>query len=420
MENLIGYLIAAAVVVIMAIVVFIKTNLEICAPNEVMIFSGRRHKTPDGQVVGYRVVRGGRALRMPFVESVSRLSLNAMPIELDVSGALTRGVIPLDLKAMANVKVAGSSGQGLDNAIERFLGKSPATIATTAREIVEGAIRGVVATMSPEEANASRLQLAQRVSEDAGQDLQRMGLILDTLKIQELSDEKGYLEALARKKNAEVQRDARIVEARSDAEAAQQEAEAKRQAEIAAIDSQRSVTEADLAFKVQQAEWASDANRAEERAGLAGDIARMEEQRALEEQRVEANRLKFTAEVVVPAEAEKQALQNRAAGQAAATFEEGRAKAEALELLRQQWQQKDSRELFLIQLLPEIVDKVATVMSENLHVERLTVVDNGNGGGVPQLVGNVAGSVNAFMEQVKTLTGVDLARIAEKRNGVQD
>jgi flotillin len=420
MENLIGYLIAATVVVIMAIIVFIKTNLEICAPNEVMIFSGRRHKAPDGQVVGYRVVRGGRALRMPFVESVSRLSLNSMPIELDVSGALTSGVIPLDLKAMANVKVAGSSEQGLDNAIERFLGKSPATIATTAREIVEGAIRGVVATMSPEEANANRLQLAQQVSEDAGQDLQRMGLILDTLKIQEISDEKGYLEAFARKKNAEVQRDARIVEARSDAEAARQEAEAKRLAKIAAIDSQKSVTEADLAFRVQQAEWASDANRAEERASLAGEIARMEEQKALEEQRVEANRLKYTAEVVVPAEAEKQALQSRAAGQAAATYEEGRAKAEALELLRQQWQQEDSRELFLIQLLPEIVDKVATVMSENLHVERLTVVDNGNGGGVPQLVGNVAGSVNAFMEQVKTLTGVDLARIAEKRNGVQD
>jgi flotillin len=214
-----------------------------------------------------------------------------------------------------------------------------------------------------------------------------------------------------------VQRDARIVEAQSNAEAAQQEAQAKRLAEIAAIDSRKAVTEADLAFRVQQAEWASGANRAEERAHLAGDIARMEEQRSLEEQRVEANRLKYQAEVVVPAEAEREAEQAKAIGRSAFTFEEGKAKAEALELLRKQWEQQDSRDLFLIQLMPEIVDKVATVMSDNLHVERLTVVDNGSGGGVSQLVGNVAGSVNAFIEQVKTLTGVDLAKLAENRLG---
>jgi flotillin len=324
-------------------------------------------------------------------------------------------VIPVNVKAMANVKVAGSAAAGLDNAIERFLGKSPAVIATTAREIVEGAMRGVLATLEPEEANAGRLRLAESVAGEARQDLERLGLILDTLKIQELTDDKGYLEAIARKKNAEVQRDARIVEAKADAEAAESEAESKRLAEIAAIASRRSVTEAELAFRVQQAEWSTGANQAEERARLAGDIARMEAQRSLEAQRVEANRLKYEAEVVVPAEAERDAERSRAVGRAANTFEEGKAKAEALELLRAQWEQADSRDLFLIQLLPEIVDKVATVMADNLHVERLTVVDNGSGGGLPQLVGGVAGSVAAFMEQLKTLTGVDLAKLANGR-----
>ena len=91
---------------IMAIIIFIKTNLKICEPNEVMIFSGRKYRDKE-KIKGYRVIRGGRALKIPFVETVSRMSLNAMPIEMDVNGALTKAVIPVNLKAMANIKIAG-------------------------------------------------------------------------------------------------------------------------------------------------------------------------------------------------------------------------------------------------------------------------------------------------------------------------
>jgi flotillin len=343
-----------------------------------------------------------------------------MPIEMDVTGALTKGTIPVNVKAMANIKIAGSLEQGLSNAIERFLGKSPTAIAATAREILEGTLRGILATLEPEEANANRITLAQQVAKEAREDMQRMGLVLDTLKIQEIKDDKGYLEAIARKKNAEVQRNARIVEATSNAEASQKEAESKRIAEIAEIESKKAVAKSELEFKAAQAEWRAEANRADERAKLAGDIARMEETKDLEAKRVDTNRLKYQAEVVIPAEAEKEALSLKAVGQAAYTFEEGKAKAEALKLLREQWEREDSRELFMIQLLPELVSHVSKVIASNLNVERLTVVDGGgggNGGGLPHLVGSLAGSVNSFFEQMKTLTGLDMVRLLEERHG---
>ena len=399
---------------IMAIIIFIKTNLKICEPNEVMIFSGRKYRDKE-KIKGYRVIRGGRALKIPFVETVSRMSLNAMPIEMDVNGALTKAVIPVNLKAMANIKIAGSEEQGLGNAIERFLGKGPNVIVGIAREIVEGTMRGVIATMMPEEANANRLAFAQQVATDARVDLERMGLILDTLKVQKIVDDKGYLDAIARKKNAEVQRDARIVEAQSNAEASKKESESKKLAEIAEIEAKKSVVEAERAFRVQQAEWTAEANKAEERAKVAGEISRMEEMKVLEAKRVDANRLKYEAEVVIPAEAEKEARMKKAAGDAAYTYEEGKAKAEALRLLREQWERQDSKDLFMIQLLPELVDKVTKVIASNLTVERLTVVDGGNGGGLPHLVGSLAGSVNAFLEQIKTLTGLDIAKVMEER-----
>ncbi len=399
----------------MALVIFIKTHLEVCEPNEIMIFSGRKHRTEDGRTVGYRVIRGGRRLRTPFVETVSRMSLNTVPIELTVKGALTSGVIPVNVKGMANVKIAGSEEDGLANAIERFLGKDSRVVAETAQEIIEGTMRGLVATMLPEEANANRREFARRVAEEARADLGRMGIVLDTLKIQEISDEKDYLGAVARRKNAEVQRDARIAEAESNAEASRAESEAKKRAELAEIQARRAVTEAERAFRVEESQWTADVRREEERAKLAGEIARMIETKALERERVEANQLKYEAEVVIPADAERQALEKKAVGEAAYTFEEGRAKAEALKLLRAQWEKEGSRDLFMIQLLPEIVDKVAAVVASNLQVERLTVVDTGNGGGIPQLVGSLASSVNAFLEQIKTLTGQDLAANAGQR-----
>ncbi len=403
------------VLVIMAVIIYIKANMKICEPNEVMIFSGRQFKDKDKKTVGYRVIKGGRGLKIPLIETVRTISLSTMPIEMDVAGALTRGTIPVNVKAMANIKIAGTMEDGLGNAIERFLGKSATAIATTAREILEGTLRGILATMQPEEANANRIALGQQVAKEAREDMQRLGLVLDTFKIQEIKDDKGYLEAIARKKNAEVQRDARIVEAESNAEARKKESEGKEIAEIAEIQSRRSVVETEMNFRVQQAQWKADANRAEEKAKVAGEISRMEETKTLEARRVETNKLKYQADVIIPAAAEKEALLMKAAGEAASTFEEGKAKAEALRLLREQWEHPNSKDLFMIQLMPELVGHVSRVIASNLSVERLTVVDGGgSGGGIPHLVGNLAGSVNSFFEQMKTMTGLDLARLIEE------
>jgi flotillin len=410
------------VIALMVIVIYIKANMKICTPNEVMIFSGRKFKGKGQDAVGYRIIRGGRALKVPLIETVHTLSLSTIPLDMDVEGALTKGTIPVSVKVMANIKIAGSMEDGLGNAIERFLGKSPAAISATGKEIIEGTLRGALATMEPEEANSNRIALANQVAKEASEDMKRMGLILDTLKIQKLKDDSGYLDAIARKKNAQVQRDARIVEADSNAEASRKESEGKKISDIANIESRRSVIETEMDFRTQQAEWESKVNHAEEKAKMAGDISRMEELTVLEGKRVEANRLKYEAEVVIPATAEKEALLMKAVGEAATTLEEGKSKAEAIRLLREQWEQQDSKELFMIQLMPELVEKVTHVISKNLNVERLTVVDGGgNGSGLPHLVGSLAGSVNSFFEQLKTLTGLDIAGIIEeRRSGVEN
>jgi flotillin len=405
------------VIAVLIIIAFVKANLRICHPNEILVFSGKKRRLKDGTVVGYRVVKGGRGLKIPIIESVTRLPLNTIPIDLELAGALTNGVIPIDIQAMANVKIAGSEEEGLSNALERFLGRNVTDISQIARENLEGSMRGVLASLTPEEANSNRLEFAEKVVQQARSDLGRLGLVLDTFKIKNISDKQGYLDAIGRKKNAEVLRDARIVEANAEAEARLVAAEAKKNASVAERDADISIVEAENRLRVKKADLAAEANRFEAKAAVAGEIVRVEEEQKLEEQRVALNRSKYEADVVIPARAEKESMELKAMGGAANIVENGKATAEAVRLMRKEWEKEDTRELFLIQQLPEILDKVTSVVSENLSIDKVTVVDSGDGGGVPAYVRGVTGSIVAIFEQIKNATGLDIPEILHARGG---
>jgi len=414
-NTMLGIWIGIAILAGLVILAFIKANLRICHPNEILVFSGRKRKLEDGTAVGYRVIKGGRGLKIPIIESVTRLPLTTIPIDLELTGALSKGVIPIDIQAMANVKIAGSEEEGLSNALERFLGKNVTDISQVAKENIEGSLRGVLASLTPEDANSNRLEFAEKVGEQARSDLKRLGLVLDTFKIKHISDAQGYLEAIGRRKNAEVRRDARITEANAEAEARLVAAEAKKKGSVAEAEADVTIVEAENRLRVKKADLAALANQAESKAKVAGDIARIEEEQKLEEQRVKMHESKYEAEIVVPARAEKEAQELKAIGEAARIAEDGKATAEAVRVLREQWEKEDTRELFLIQQLPDILDKVTKVVADNLSIDKVTIVDSGDGRGMPAYVKGVTGSIVAIFEQIKNATGLDIPEILRTR-----
>ena len=399
----IGIALALAIVGILAIIIFIRAHVVVCAPNEAVIFSGRKK--------GYRIIRGGRGFRRPLIETVSRISLNTIPIEVTVKKALSAGMIPLDVDGMATVKIAGDPDGGLDHAVERFLGRTQHEIQTVAKQTLEGSLRGVLATRTPEEANAERLGVGEAVSEAVRKDFSQLGLVLDTFKIQHLSDTEGYLDAIGRKRSAAVRRDAKVAEARADAEARDVAASAKRDAVVAETSAEEAIVDAEHGVRMRRAERDATANQAEQVAEVAKRMARVEEERKLEEIRVARNELREKANTVVPAEASSQARALTSQGEASRIRENGKATADALAEIKAQWDDDTTREIMLLQMLPQIIDKVTHVLHDNLHVERLTVVDSGTGGAVPNHVRGLTGSIAAFLEQLKTSTGVDVPAI---------
>ena len=155
------FLAIAAVITVLVGFAIIKSFLFVGRPNEVLIFSGRDHKLPDGSTVGYRLVRGGWAVRRPVLETADRMDLRVFPVRIDTRGAYSKGGIPLNVHAIANVKIASDDGI-IHNAIERFLGRSRDEIVRVAQETLEGNLRGVLATLTPEEINENRLRFSEQ------------------------------------------------------------------------------------------------------------------------------------------------------------------------------------------------------------------------------------------------------------------
>ena len=383
----------------LAVLGIIRANLKICHPNEVLIFSGRSRTLSDGSRVGYRVIQGGRGFRIPIIEEVDSLSLNTIPIDLTVSNAYSKGGIPLMVRAIANVKISSGEHE-LNNAVERLLGKDLEEIQTIAKETLEGNLRGVVASLTPEEVNEDRLKFAKELLNEADNDLSVLGLQLDTLKIQSVEDDRGYLDAIGRQSTAQIIATAQVVEA-----------EKREQSKLAEAKADMEITRAENGVRILKAKLAAQASAEEAKIEVAARVAEAVAEQELAEQEIMLAEKRQQADVIVVAEAERKAKEEIAIGNAARILEDGKAEVKVLAQKLELWQAAgdDAERLFLIQMLPEILkDVVSTV--DNLKIDKLTVVDSGQGGsGVPAVFSQIAGATPALLESLKASTGVDIA-----------
>lgn len=383
----------------LAVLGIIRANLKICQPNEVLIFSGRTRTLSDGSRVGYRVIQGGRGFRIPIIEEVASLSLNTIPIDLTVSNAYSKGGIPLMVRAIANVKISSGEHE-LNNAVERLLGKDLEEIQTIAKETLEGNLRGVVASLTPEEVNEDRLKFAKELLDEADNDLSVLGLQLDTLKIQSVEDDRGYLDAIGRQSTAQIIATAQVVEA-----------EKREESKLAEAKADMEITRAENGVRILKAQLAAEASAEEAKIEVAARVAEAVAEQELAEQEILLAEKRQQADVIIAAEAERKAKEEVAIGNAARILEDGKAEVTVLAQKLELWQAAgdDAERLFLIQMLPEILkDVVSTV--DNLRIDKLTVVDSGQGGsGVPALFSQIAGATPALLESLKASTGVDIA-----------
>ncbi len=360
-DLLIPVVILVVVIGFLIALMLLSRNYIKVSPNRAAVISGRSRRLADGTAVGYRLVRGGATLIVPFLEKVEYLSLNVITVPLATSRAYTVQGVPVSVKAVANVKIKGDD-DSMRAAAERFLGMQPDEFHKLVFQTLEGHLRAILGTLTVEEINNDRQSFAQKLTTEAAGDLEKMGIGLDALTIQEISDEEGYLDALGQRRTAEVQRDAEIGKAEAlrdskiKAALAMQEGEKVRlasEADIAASTRETEVKRAQFQAEIKReqatSEQAGPLSEAKARQEVVAEEVRIERIRtqehiAVQEQEVLRREKELEATVVKKAEAERRAAVLLAQGQQEAAILEAEGRKQALIATAEAESQKLQRE----------------------------------------------------------------------------
>jgi flotillin len=410
MDSALLVLLAAVglVVAFGVLLVLLRNFLFICRPNEILVFSGRKHVLPDGTTSGYKILHGGRGLRMPFLETVNRMDMRLFPVEVSVHNAYSHGGIPLTVHAIANMKIASTDG-GVRNAVERFLGTSMDQIAVAAQQTLEGVLREVVSQLTPEEVNEDRLKFADKLMENARDDLDKLGLELDVLKVQHVSDDQQYLANLGRGRIATMLRDAANAENAANQAVAEAQAAGRQGAETAVKRAETVIAQKKNGVRAELAKLEAEAKQIENEAPIAAETERARAEQELQGLRAELEKLRLQCDVVLPAEALRKANELKARGEAAPTVENGKAVADALGLVAAQWAAAGEvgREVYVLQQLRTLVTTAAARVARS-EIGQLNVIAGDDGDAYGAVVSMYPMAVARVLAELGKAVGIDI------------
>lgn len=402
------YFFLVGTIILVFLFVAIINRYRRCPSDKVLVIYGNR-----GTSKSAKCVHGGGAFVWPIIEDYAYLSLTPIGIDANLTNALSKQNIRVDVPCRFTVGIS-TDPESMLAAAERLLGQSAQQIQELARDILFGQLRLVIATMSIEELNSDRDKFLEAITANVEVELKKIGLRLINVNVTDIKDESGYIEALGQEAaakaineakvrvaeqekigeigKAEAVRETRIRTAEANAQAVQGENEAK--IAIANSDSSRREREAEAqrkavaAEKVAQALALEEAYAAEQKA----EDARAERERATQKasvivaQEIEKQRL------VIAAEAEAEQKRVNAKGEADAIYAKMEAEANGLyQVLTKQAEGYDrmikaaggdatkAYTLLLLEKLPELV-KTQVDAIKGINIDKVTVWDNGGGG----------------------------------------
>ncbi|MCL2363151.1 MAG: SPFH domain-containing protein [Defluviitaleaceae bacterium] len=450
---IIGGIIAAAIVFVILVVLSLWKRVP---QNKAAVITGFRK----------RVISGGGGMVWPIIERYDLISLENIKIPLDIDNSISSQGVPVKVQAVAVVKVK-SDKESIYSAIEQFFrgkeDRTAAEIATQSSYVLVGKLREIIAKMTVEEIYQDKDKFSSEVQENAAIALAEMGLEIKAFTVMAIDDPNGYLEALGKRRIAEVRRDADIAEAQARRETIVATAEAERRGKEAKLVADTQIAEAtkEMELKVQayrreqesakaiadnaylieenkvkkevtETELQVELLRRTKETELAEQEAKRKEQELIATVNKQADAERYRQERL--AEAKKFEQVTRAQADAEAVKLDGMAKAEAIKLQGQAQadvvraqgtaeaeaiqhkglaeaeammkkaeafkQYNDAAVIqMMIERLPEIAKNVAEPMS---RTEKIVVIDNGSGGpgNGPKGASKVAGYVTDIIAQL--------------------
>jgi flotillin len=290
--------------------IVIRSRYKKAGPDEALIVFGRRKffgkkvRSEKGEVEGFRIVRGGGTFVWPAWEQYEILSLRMMTLEIDLRHVYTVQGIPINVKAVAQVKISGDV-QHIRRAAEGFLGVPPEDVRSTIKETVAGHLRGIIGTLTVEELYRDQKRFQDSVRDEAHKDLEGMGFEFRSFVFQEIQDDEGYLNALGQPKIQEALKNARVATAVADRDAKIEEEAARQNKEQKKFSVDTEIAEAEKELSMKKASIRKEVDVANAQAVKAGEMELKIQDIRIADQEVERQKLELNAIVREQADAKK-------------------------------------------------------------------------------------------------------------------
>ena len=394
--------------ILLIALLWISSRFKRCPSDRILVVYGR----VGGEGQSARCLHGGGTMVWPIVQGYAYLDLTPIPIEIKLQGALSQQNIRVNTPATFTVGISTEPGV-MQNAAERLLGLSLLDIENLARDIIFGQMRVVIATMPIEQINADREQLITNITESLELELRKVGLRLINVNIQDITDESGYIDALGREAAARAISEAKVKVAEQERDGDIGAAEAQREQRIRVAQANATATEGENESQVVVARSDSLRRQQEaeaERAALAAERvsqAQAEQESfaaeaEAEQARAERDKAAQDADIVVPAQVERERVRTLAEAEAdrIRLVKSGEAdgqrllmEAEAMGLLAllsrraeglgalveaAGGQTQEAALLMIAEQLPTLVAEQVKAIS-NLQIDKITVWDTGSG-----------------------------------------
>ncbi len=444
-------LVCAIVLVVVSFIVWVCSRYKKCPSDKIMVVYGSIGKNKDGTNRSAKCIHGGAEFVLPVFQSYAFLDLTPISIQVDLTNALSRQNIRIDVPSRFTVGISTEPGV-MQNAAERLLGLQLSEIQELSKDIIFGQMRLIIATMDIEELNTDRDKFLEAVSSNVETELKKIGLRLINVNVTDISDESGYIAALgkeaaakaindAKKSVAEQERDGSIGEANAHMDQRIKVADADSIAIQGENEAKMKIAMSDAALKEREAEAMKIAVTAEKiqaakalEESYAAEQAAEEARRAKEQATLEADVIVRTEarkrQMELEAEAEAEQIRRKAKGEADAIYAKMEAEARgAEEILKKQaagfaeivksagGDAEAALKLLIADKLEELM-RVQVDAIKNIRIDKVTVWDNGQGADGKNATANfLSGMMQSVppLQDVFALAGMQLPEILGKK-----
>ena len=316
-----GIVTIIVVAVVVLILLLIGVSYVKAPPNTAFIITG-----PFKQ----RTLIGRAGFRIPGLERVDKIPLSLIQVDIKTASAVpTKEFINIFVDGVANIKI-DSSSEALAKASQIFLQQNLDGIKAIAKEVLEGNMREIIGQMRLEELVHNRDLFAEKVKENAMQDMAKMGLQIINLTIQNFVDNNKVIENLGVDNIAQISKNASIARAQAERDVQIAQSEANEAANKARVESERLIVEQNTVLSLRSAELKTQSDTAKATADAAysieeqkrleqiniakvnADIAKREREVELGQKEVELQERQLEAQIKKTAEAERYAAEQRA------------------------------------------------------------------------------------------------------------